>query len=61
MVLLQLKSQFLDRLAPLYDAEEVARFPEQAPYFRFGFDAKDFQAKPGVALELLQLFSRDMT
>ena len=28
MVLLQLKSQFLDRLTPLYDAEEVARFFE---------------------------------
>lgn len=41
-------------------AEDLARFPEYAPHFKFGFKATEFSARPGVALELLQLFSRGM-
>ena len=43
----------------LSDAD-VARFPEYAPYFQFGFKPTDFKAKPGAALELLTLFSKGM-
>ena len=39
-------------------AEDVAKFPKYAPYFQFGFNATTFQAKPGVALELLELFGQ---
>ena len=38
--------------------EDIARFPKFAPYFQFGFKASSFNAKPGVALELLEMFSR---
>ncbi len=41
-------------------AEDVARFPDYAPYFKLGFKATAFDAKPGVALELLELFSKGM-
>lgn len=37
-------------------AEDIAKFPEHAPYFQFGFKAVAFNAKPGAALELLELF-----
>ena len=40
--------------------EDVARFPEYAPYFQFGFDATKFNAKPGAALEMLELFGKRM-
>ena len=39
---------------------DVARFPEYAPYFQFGFKSTDFKAKPGAALEMLKLFSKGM-
>ena len=39
---------------------DVARFPEYAPYFQFGFKSTDFNAKPGAALEMLKLFSKGM-
>ena len=39
---------------------EVARFPQYAPYFQLGFDASKFNAKPGVALEMLELFGKSM-
>ncbi len=38
--------------------KDIARFPKYAPYFQFGFKASSFNAKPGVALELLELFSK---
>jgi len=41
-------------------AKDIARFPSYAPYFQFGFKPAVFNAKPGAALELLELFSRDM-
>lgn len=44
------------RLSP----ENAASLPQYAPYFQFGFDAQAFQAKPGVALEMLQLFGQGM-
>lgn len=37
-------------------AEDIAKFPKYAPYFQFGFKAVAFNAKPGAALELLELF-----
>lgn len=40
--------------------EDVARFPEYAPYFQFGFKPTDFKAKPGAALEMLKLFNKGM-
>lgn len=42
------------RLSP----EDVQKFPESAPYFKFGFNAPAFQAKPGDALLMLELFSK---
>lgn len=42
------------------DAQDIARFPSHAPYFQFGFQPTRFNAKPGMALELLELFSRGM-
>jgi len=44
------------RLSP----EHAASLPQYAPFFQFGFDAQAIQAKPGVALEMLQLFSQGM-
>jgi len=41
-------------------AQDVARFPQYAPYFQFGFKTGAFKAKPGVALELLELFGKGM-
>lgn len=41
-------------------AQEVAQFPQYAPYFQFGFTTAALDAKPGVALELLELFSKGM-
>lgn len=39
---------------------DIARFPQYANYFQFGFQAAAFKAKPGTALELLELFSEGM-
>lgn len=39
---------------------DIARFPQYAPFFQFGFEAAAFNAKPGTALELLELFSQGM-
>lgn len=36
--------------------EEVGRFPRFAPYFQFGFQSGPLAAKPGVALEMLEMF-----
>lgn len=41
-------------------AEDVARFPEHAPYFQFGFKNDALKAKPGEARELLKLFCDGM-
>lgn len=41
-------------------AAEVAKFPQYAPYFQFGFKASSFNAKPGTALELLEMFGKGM-
>jgi len=42
------------------EPELATQIPQYAPFFQFGFDAQAFQAKPGVALEMLELFSRGM-
>ena len=39
----------------LTDAD-AQKLPAFAPYFRYGFDRSAITARPGVALELLQLF-----
>jgi hypothetical protein len=39
---------------------DIARFPQYAPFFQFGFRAAAFNVKPGTALELLELFSQGM-
>ncbi len=36
--------------------QEAAAFPQYAPYFAFGVDARALVAAPGVALEMLKLF-----
>ena len=41
-------------------AQDVAKFPQYAPYFKFGFKLDALNAKPGVALELLELFGKGM-
>lgn len=41
--------------------EDIAKFPSYAPFFQFGFKADDIKAKSGVALEMLMLFSKQMT
>lgn len=41
-------------------AEDIAKFPAYAPLFQFGFKASAFEAKPGAALELLDLFGKGM-
>lgn len=41
-------------------ADEIARFPQYAPYFKMGFQASAFNARPGSALELLELFAQGM-
>lgn len=40
---------------------DVEKFPIYAPLFQFGFKANDISAKSGVALEMLKLFSKQMT
>ncbi|MDD3937038.1 BLUF domain-containing protein [Rhodoferax sp.] len=40
--------------------EHAASLPKYAPYFQFGFDTSAIKAKPGVALEMLELFSQGM-
>ena len=40
----------------LTDADAL-NLPALAPYFRYGFDRRAITARPGVALELLLLFS----
>ncbi|MCM2297085.1 BLUF domain-containing protein [Rhodoferax sp.] len=40
--------------------EHVASLPKYAPYFQYGFDTSAIKAKPGVALEMLELFSQGM-
>lgn len=42
-------------------ADDVAKFPKYAPFFRLGFNASRLNARPGVALEMLELFSKGMT
>jgi len=42
------------------EPELAAQIPQYAPFFQFGFDAQAFQAKPGVALKMLELFSQGM-
>lgn len=42
------------------DPADIARFPRYAPYFQFGFKPAAFNATPGTALELLELFSKGM-
>jgi hypothetical protein len=44
----------------LLSSEDVARFPEHAPHFQFGFRNDALNAKPGDALELLTLFCKGM-
>lgn len=44
------------QLAP----EDVAKFPTQARFFNFKTQADALQAKPGLALEMLTLFSKDL-
>lgn len=40
-------------------SEETARrLPNYAPYFRYGFDRGAITARPGIALDLLRLFSK---
>lgn len=39
---------------------DVDKFPQYAPYFQFGFRSSRFDAKPGIALEMLVLFSKNM-
>lgn len=41
-------------------AADVARFPAHAPYFQYGFRRPVLQAKPGEALEMLNLFCDGM-
>lgn len=41
-------------------AQDIAKFPKHAPYFQFGFNASVLQAKPGTALELLEMFAKGM-
>lgn len=38
----------------------AAKVPDYAPFFEFGFDAAAIRGKLGVALEMLELFSRGM-
>lgn len=60
MVLLQLKSQFLDRLTPLYDAEEVARFFE---LLLNAFESKkriDLVLNPQLETQLLHRWNQAM-
>ena len=40
--------------------DDVAKFPSYAPFFQFGFKAKDFNTKPGIALEMLEMFGNNM-
>ncbi|AGX87613.1 BLUF domain-containing protein [Candidatus Symbiobacter mobilis] len=40
--------------------EHAAKLPKYAPYFQFGFDVSAIRAKPGIALEMLELFSQGM-
>ena len=40
--------------------EDVEKFPQYAPYFQFGFSSTRFDAQPGIALEMLELFSKNM-
>ena len=41
-------------------AKHAASLPRYAPYFQFGFNTDAIRAKPGVALEMLELFSQNM-
>jgi hypothetical protein len=38
--------------------QDVQNFPQYAPYFRYGFGAKAFEAAPGDTLDMLNLFSQ---
>lgn len=44
------------QLAP----EDVAKFPEQARFFNFKTQADAMQVKPGLALKMLTLFSKEL-
>lgn len=39
---------------------EAQKFPDQAPWFRFGFNADAIKASPGAALDLLKMFANGM-
>lgn len=41
-------------------AQDIGKFPALAPFFQFGFNAPKLKASPGVALEMLELFSKGM-
>ncbi|MFM1907862.1 MAG: hypothetical protein RLZZ591_1539 [Pseudomonadota bacterium] len=41
-------------------ADDVEKFPKYASFFQFGFKSANFKAKPGIALEMLKLFSKGM-
>jgi hypothetical protein len=41
-------------------AEHAKAFPQFAPYFQYGLDARAIQAMPGCALDMLQTFSKGM-
>jgi hypothetical protein len=43
------------------DANEIAKFPQYAPIFDFNRQASAIKATPGLALEMLLLFSHDMS
>lgn len=40
--------------------EDVLKFPQYAPYFKYGFGAKSFDVLPGDALDMLMLFSKSV-
>jgi hypothetical protein len=41
--------------------QDIQYFPQYAPYFRYGFGAKAFDAVPGDALDMLTLFSQRLS
>jgi hypothetical protein len=38
--------------------QDIQKFPQYAPFFRYGFGAKALDASPGDALDMLTLFSQ---
>lgn len=41
-------------------AEDVRKFPNYAPYFQFGFQSTKLAGQPGIALDMLEMFSKGM-